>query len=181
MVALFEDSQVGGFYLTGSDVPALFIRTRPDYDGAVPNGNSIAAENLIRLAELTGDQKWFKHGEKILAFYQQDLKTRPASLTQLLSAADLWLGSRSEIVIAAPQAESANEMLREIRNRFLPRTVVLLRTPETHVSLLEEVAETIKGRTAIDGKLTIYLCEDFVCKQPMIEEAAFLKALGELR
>ncbi len=181
MIELFEDPNSGGFYLTGSDADKLFIRTRPDYDGAVPNGNSIAVENLIRLTEFTGDSKWLKHAEKVLVWYQEQLKSQPASLTQMTVSADLWLSPRSEIVIAAPAGISADKILRQIRKRFLPRTVILLRSPELNIPLLEELAETVKDRPAVGGKVTIYLCENFVCKQPIVELDAFVEALEELQ
>lgn len=181
MITLFEDSQAGGFYLTGSDAELFFIRTRPDYDGAVPNGNSIAAENLLRLAELTGDQKWLQPVEKVLAFYQEDLKKRPASLTQMLTVVDQWIGPRSEIVVSVPPGKTADETLKVIRSHFLPRTVVLLRRSQADDSLLEEVADSVKGHVPVDDKVTIYLCENFICKQPMVEFDVFQKAMEELK
>ena len=182
MTDLFEDKQTGGFYLTGKDAQELVVRTRPDYDGAIPSGNSVAAIELIRLAELTGQKKWMVPAEKVLELYQNDLKIRGTSLTEMLIAADFWLGPRSEIVIAGPTRQpKTRETLGQLRKHFLPRTVVLLRDLETNIQLLEEIAETVKGRQAIDGEITFYLCENFVCKQPITEQDEFLKAVKELR
>ena len=182
MTALFEDKQTGGFYLTGSDAEELVVRTRPGYDGAIPSGNSVAATELIRLAELTGQKKWMASAEKVLQFYQDDLENQGTSLTDMLIAADFWLGPRSEIVVAGQLRQpEAQAVLGQLRKHFLPRMVVLLRDSEMNLPLLEEIAETVKGRNAIDGKVTIYLCEDFVCKQPMTEQAEFSKAIKALR
>jgi len=182
MIALFEDEQTGGFYLTGSDTQNLIVRTRPDYDGATPSGNSVAVTELIRLSELTGNREYFVHAQRILMLFQEDLRNRGASLTELLSAVDLWLGPRSEMVIVGNiSSDQIQRVLKDIRGRFLSRTVVLVRDPESNAERLDQIAEIVKVHELIDGKVTIYLCEDFVCKSPIMEYDAFHKAIKELR
>ena len=182
MTELFSGKEVGGLYLTGKDVQGLIVRTRPDYDGAVPSGNSVAATVLIRMAELTGQKEWLTHAEKILAHYQQDIKSRGTSLAQMLIAVDLWLGPRSEIVIAGRiRSTQTQKILKSVRGQFLPRTVVLVRDPETNADKLDPIAAIVKAHEPIEGKVTVYLCEDFVCKRPMTEYGVFQKAVKELR
>ena len=182
MIELFSDKEAGGLYLTGKDSQGLIVRTRPDYDGAVPSGNSVAATTLIRLAELTGEKEWLMHAEKILAHYQQDIKSRGTSLAQMLIAVDLWLGPRSEIVIAGGiQSTQTQKILKSIRGQFLPRTAVLVRDPETNSDKLDQIAEIVKAHEPIEGEVTVYLCEDFVCKRPITEYGVFQKAMNELR
>ena len=181
MIVLFEDEQTGGFYLTGSDAENLIVRTWPDYDGAVPSGNSVAATELIRLSELTGKREYFTHAQKIVMLFQEDLKNRGATLTELLSAADWWLGPRSEIVIAGKIGSGqTQQILKDIRKHFLPRTVVLVRDPETNADKLDRISEIVKAHEPIKGKVTVYLCEDFVCKTPITDYKDFQKAIKEL-
>ncbi|MHC5138277.1 MAG: thioredoxin domain-containing protein, partial [Planctomycetota bacterium] len=182
MIALFEDENGGGFYLTGSDAHGLIVRTRPDYDGATPSGNSVAAAELIRLSELTGNKDYFEHAQKVLMLFQDDLKNRGHSLTEMLSAVDLSLGPRSEIVVAGKiSSGSTQKVLKGIYGRFLPRTAVLVRDPKTNAIELDKITEMVKAHKMIDGKVTVYLCEDFVCKSPITEHEVFHKAIKELR
>jgi uncharacterized protein YyaL (SSP411 family) len=182
MVDLFSDKQAGGFYLTGSDTEELIVRTRPDYDGAIPSGNSIASAELIRLFELTGNRAYFDHAQKVMAIFGEDLKERGHSLTELLSAVDFYLGPRSEIVIAGNISSTQTQrILKEIRQRFMPRTSVLLRDPETNASALDSISELVRAHIMIDEKVTVYLCEDYVCKSPMTEYGTFIEALQGLR
>ncbi|MHC5017655.1 MAG: thioredoxin domain-containing protein, partial [Planctomycetota bacterium] len=168
MTALFEDEKNGGFYLTGSDTQNLIRRTRPDYDGATPSGNSVATAELIRLFELTGNRDYFLTAQKTLRLFQEDLKRRGTSLTELLAATDLWLGARTQIVIAGKlQADPTQKILKSLRGHFLPRTVLLVRDPETNAQELDRVAAIVKAHDPIEGKVTVYLCEDFVCKSPV--------------
>jgi hypothetical protein len=137
---------------------------------------------LIRLSELTGNREYFTHAQKILTFFQEDLKNRGTSLTELLTAADLWLGARSEIVVAGKlRADPTQNILKSLRGNFLPRTVILVRDPETNAQELGQVASIVKAHDPIEGKVTVYLCEDFVCKSPITEYDAFLKAIKELQ
>ena len=45
----------GGYFLTAADAEGLVVRPASTSDDATPNPNSIAAQNLLRLAALTGD------------------------------------------------------------------------------------------------------------------------------
>ncbi len=50
---LFEDKEHGGFFSTAAGDASLLMRMKDDYDGAEPSGNSVAALNLLRLAQMT--------------------------------------------------------------------------------------------------------------------------------
>ncbi len=52
----------GGYFLTASDAEGLVVRPASTSDDAIPNPNSIAAQNLVRLAALTGDMRMARAG-----------------------------------------------------------------------------------------------------------------------
>jgi len=53
-------------------------------------------------------------------------------------------------------------LLAEVRQRFLPNTVLALKKPD-EVSLLP----LLEGRTLLDGKPAAYVCENYTCKLPV--------------
>ena len=59
------------------------------------------------------------------------------------------------------------------------RVVLILRYYED--LKITEIAEIVKAHEPIEGEVTVYLCEDFVCKSPMTEYDAFLIAIKELQ
>ena len=55
MIEHFWDERQGGFFQTSNDHEALIARPKDFTDNAVPSGNSVATDVLLRLAALTGD------------------------------------------------------------------------------------------------------------------------------
>jgi uncharacterized protein YyaL (SSP411 family) len=91
MVKYYGDPKAGGFYYTSSDHEKLFARSKDQYDGAQPSGNSAAAGNLVRLWQKTGNEQYRKLAEKSLKAFAGGLKTNPASLTTMCEALALYL------------------------------------------------------------------------------------------
>src|SRR5262249_49077979 len=58
MVELHADAKLGGFFYTANDHEKFFARSKDQFDGAQPSGNSVAARNLVRLAVKTGDERY---------------------------------------------------------------------------------------------------------------------------
>ena len=57
----------GTYYLTAADAEGLVIRPAATTDEATPNHNAVAAQNLIRLALVTGDDRWREKADRLIA------------------------------------------------------------------------------------------------------------------
>ena len=55
----------------------MFIRPKDIYDGALPSGNSIAALNMMRLYEFTGNTKLKDNVEEMLYNFGGDINANP--------------------------------------------------------------------------------------------------------
>jgi len=86
MIDLFGDEQNAAFYLTAGDSERLIVRTTPDYDGAVPSGNSVAALVLLRLGLLTMDEDIRGRADSLLNAFSARLARSPVSLSAMLAA-----------------------------------------------------------------------------------------------
>ena len=66
LLDLFWDDEHGGVFTTGHDAEALIARPKDLMDNATPGANGLAAVGLLRLAALTGDDRYREHGEAIV-------------------------------------------------------------------------------------------------------------------
>ena len=61
---LFWDDAEGGYFFTSSDHEKLLARAKKPVDGAMPSGNSVAAGNLLYLANTLKDDKYRQRAKK---------------------------------------------------------------------------------------------------------------------
>ena len=181
MIELFPDQQQGGFFLTGKDSEKLIVRTKPSSDGAIPSGNSIAALVLLKLGRLTMNQRFTELSSNVLEAFSQQLEQSPAYSSAMLTALSFWLGPTQEIVIAGnAETTDTKQMLKLLRSKFLPNAVVLLHEQGQKGSAIEQIVPFVKNQTAINGKATAYVCENYVCNRPVNRIDDFDKMLSDI-
>ncbi len=183
MIELFSDSddEKGGFFFTGSDAEKLIVRTKEIYDGAVPSGNSVAALCLLRLGRMTGRTDLESVADALLEEFSGPVSGSPTAYTQVLIALDFALGPGREYVIAGERSTNDTEsMIRMLAERFMPRSVTLFRPVGEGASEITAIAPMLEGMTAVDGKPTAYICENFRCAAPAVGMADMKKRLEEI-
>ena len=163
--ALFADPQNGGYFGVTNDDPNIFLRMKEDYDGAEPSANSIAALNLLRLEQMTGDEELGEFGRLTIAAFGEQLRRIPTAMPQMLVALQFAMVKPKQIVIAA-SSDQATDLLREIHARFIPNKVLLLADQEAGQNWLGSQREFLKTVTQIEGRPTAYVCENFACQLP---------------
>ena len=94
MLEFHGDKKLGGYYFTAHDAEKFFARSKDQYDGVQPAGNSLAARNLMRLSKLTGDAKYEKEAERTFKFFAGSLKSHGPSLVTMALAVDLYVEGR---------------------------------------------------------------------------------------
>ena len=168
MIQLFWDSTDGGFYFTGQNHESLITRPKDFFDNATPSGNSVAADVLLRMAAVTGRDDYRRKAEQIIVTAAGFLKQYASGFGRMLAAADFLAGPSKEVAIVG----SPDSFLAVLRRQYFPRTVIAAGDEADRVALLRD-------RPMIDGKPTAYVCENFTCKQPVVDFAAFEKQLKE--
>ncbi|MFQ5457567.1 MAG: thioredoxin domain-containing protein, partial [Myxococcota bacterium] len=180
--AHFRDEKSGGYFMTPSDGEALIARQKPAHDGALPSGNSVAALNLLRLAEFTSDDAYRERSDAVVRGASAVLLRGPRSLTKMLSALDFRHDLPKEIVLvkATPEGD-AGPLLAELRRAFVPNRVIAVTAGGEAASKLAQTVPLAEGKTAIDGKTTAYVCEREVCALPTSDPEVFAKQIGSVR
>jgi uncharacterized protein YyaL (SSP411 family) len=96
MVRYHAERDHGAFYYTSNDHEKLFARAKDQYDGAQPSGNSLAAQDLVRLWVKTGDERYEKLAEKTIKGMAAPLKLSPSSLTGMALALSMYLDGKKK-------------------------------------------------------------------------------------
>src|SRR5262249_1966803 len=97
----YADLELGSYFLTADDAEGLLLRPHSTADDATPNHNAVEAQNLIRLAPLTGVDRWREKADKLLENVLSAAGDNLFGHVALLNALDLRLRS-AEIVVTGP-------------------------------------------------------------------------------
>lgn len=143
----FLDSGTGGFYLYGRDAEQLVLRPKETYDGAIPSGNSVMAYNLVKLWQITQDEKLKTKAEKQLDFMISEAAEYPMGHSFFLLALSKYLNPPLRIVCVRKSKE-------DYIGKFpLDANVKMITGEDEEYRLL-------------DGKTTYYVCGDSGCLPP---------------
>jgi len=145
----FRDEN-GGYFLYGADNEALILRPKEAYDGAIPSGNSLMAWNLVRLAQLTGDEIYQQEARQQLDFLAQEAAQYPTGHAMfLLAQLNHECPPTKVVVVLAKGANTSN----------LPLQLPM----DAAITLLEEATDEYPLK---DEKTTYYICHGHSCLPP---------------
>jgi uncharacterized protein YyaL (SSP411 family) len=162
MLDLFWDDRVGGLFTTGRDAEALVVRGKDVVDGAVPSANSVAAVALLRLAALSGEERFASAGERIVALAAPLLDEQPLAVADLV-AATAWTDGGTQVVVAGDRPD----LLDVVRDRWLPDAVVTWGEPSASPLWLDRPSGAA------------YVCRHFACRTPAHDAATLAAQLDE--
>ncbi len=165
--ARFADPASGGFFTTGDDAPDFIVRPQDFFDNATPSENSLAADALLRLAAVTGEESFAADTRRLLALLGPAMTQYPTSFGMLLGAYERALTPSLEVAIVGPDDGVAHH-LGAPGHAERGRRVESRRRPSAATPLLE-------GRP-FTGASMAYVCEHFACRRP-VGTAAELEAL----
>jgi len=177
----YIDALGGGYFQTADNADALLAREKPSRDGAIPSGNSVAALNLLRLAELTGDHQYSDTVIPIFSAFSDLMDSNPVAISEMLLALDFYLSKRVEIVlITPPDGKGLDAMLAPVRATFYPNRVLVTAAEDEQLESHAEINPLLEARVARNGQTTVYLCQNYVCGFPTADPAVFAEQLTAL-
>jgi len=150
---------------------------KDDNDSAEPAASSIAALNLLRLAQFRDDKKLDERARKTIDGFAPTLSHFASAMPQMLVAVDYSLSKPRQIVVAGKIDDNETKaLLAEVHRHFLPRKILILADGSEGQKFFSEKNEAISAMSPVDGKPAAYVCENFTCKAPVTDR----KALGNL-
>jgi uncharacterized protein YyaL (SSP411 family) len=164
-VELFQDDERGGFFDTPADGERLVARRKDLDDNPTPAGNSMLAYVLLRLSRIWGDDELERKAVGVLRLMRDLLPQVPSAFGWALCALDLYLSPPREIAIVGAPGDA---VARKALASFEPNAVVAF-GPAEDIPLLT-------GKTRVDGKPALYVCERFACRAPLTDPGALADA-----
>jgi uncharacterized protein YyaL (SSP411 family) len=158
-----------GRYVSGSRLPEQIAAAIDESDLATPSANSQSAMNLLRLGQLTDNERWRNRAATIIATFSSRLAS--ASMPALAAALSRSLAPERQLVIAGDRRDAATRaLMRVATQRFHPNLTLLFADARLPIQTPKPPPRP---------RAAAYLCEHYVCKLPISDPAALAAALAE--
>ncbi len=161
----FQDPSQGGFFFTGKHHEKLIQRQKTLQDDALPNGNGIAAQSLLKLGHLLGDNRYLKAAESTLRTAWEAMQRAPLGHATLLTALQQYLEPAAQVILIGPEDQCL-----EWRKK-LPVLDIRCYLPGRDTGHLPGLL----AHYNVEGPVTAYVCSGQRCLPPVTE----LKSLQE--
>ena len=161
LLRLFLDPDEAGFFTTGHDAEPLVVRPKDLFDDATPSANSLAANGLLRLSTLTGDERYVAPAVAILEMLTGPMRSHATGFAYTLGALERYVRATIEIVIVGDPTDARTQELRaEVTHRLVPASVLLV-TPDADTTI------PLLADRPVRNVPTAYVCEHYACREPV--------------
>ncbi len=167
----FQDTRKGGFYFTADDHEPLIQRPKPIHDDALPAGNGIAAQVLLKLGHLLSHMPYLVAAERTLKWAWPTLEQSPVACSALLTALEDYFEPGQTIILRGTVADMESWRDR-CTKPYAPHRLTL--AIPNHATTLPGILAQRRGR---DGVLA-YVCSASQCSPPIAEWAELASELG---
>ena len=172
----YANGETGTYYLTAADAEGLVIRPASTADEATPNHNAVAAQNLVRLALLSGGDLWREKADRLIAGVAPHAVENLYMHMALFNAVDLRL--RAAEIVVTGEGAGADALLAAAR-KMPPLDRVIL-----HARSADALPSAHPARAQIEaakGQAQAFVCVGQTCSLPVTEEPGLFGALKSMR
>ncbi|MFT4092969.1 MAG: thioredoxin domain-containing protein [Niabella sp.] len=154
----------GYFYYTPKGQEDVIVRKKEVYDGAIPSGNAVMAQNLMALGILFDNTEWLQRAQSMIVGLSNVAIKYPTSFGIWLNGLYQIISGTKEIVLIGDYEKALQQLMRE------PQPFSIIMAAEK----ADDTYPLLKDRNT-DQALAIFLCENYTCKKPVhsIEELLY--------
>ncbi len=198
--ARFRDPGDGTYFTVATDGEQLIARPRELLDNAVPATSSVMTDVHLRLAALTGDLEHLDRAEQTITTLAGTVTRVPTAFGALLGAIERRLGHQTEVAVVGPPSPERDALTAVYRRTWRPSAVLAVGPPEgtddagaadtgTDDAAAGGAGDRTPDAPAVpllvdrplrDGRPTAYVCQQFVCAQPVTSPDALDAQLADV-
>ena len=167
VVRHFYDNHSGMFFYTSDIDPKLIARKMEINDNVIPASNSAMAKNLFYLGKLFYNDDFLKLSEKMLQNVKDDIKKSGSYYSNWAILLANFVYQPYEIAICG---ENAADYRIAFEQHGISSAIFAGSINKSDLPIL-------KGRYK-EGKTTIYVCKDRVCKMPVYSVEDAIRLIG---
>lgn len=174
-------STKGAFFFSHENHDSLLLRRCEFNDGSEPSGNSVHAENLIRLYQITGDESYKEMAEDIFKAAKSLFSQQPQSCSYMMNALLRYFDKKAIVLVAAiDENMTLDQELRSfIRENYSPHIIIIWKYKSSEEQLLLELPH-LADKTLVDGQSALYLCTREKCFPPILKIEDLKKEISSL-
>jgi len=179
---LFWDAENGGFFQVATQGDQLVLRLKPVHDGALPSGNAVAAENLVRLGVLTSNGELLDMAQRTFVAFGPLVEDTPSQYSSLLAGHRLATGNAYIAIIVGNPGDADLKMLRDaVDTAYAPATLLVVLEGDTAHEEISGVIPAAVGHTTLDGEAVAHVCDRQMCALPITEADALVEMISTRR
>jgi uncharacterized protein len=162
--------QSGLLDMAATDAGDVIVRLSPTADDAIPNAHPVYLSALLRLAGLTGEERWLARADELFERLSGPVRGNFLGHAGILNALDFRLRAK-EIVTAGPARKALYEAA--LSSPFTARTVMDIDRPE-------EIPQGHPARAQVEaaGEAAAFVCSRGSCSLPVREKEALIESIG---
>src|SRR6478736_2835129 len=169
----YADPDTGGYYLSADDASDLLLRPHSTSDDATPNPNAVAAQNLVRLSVLAGNDTWRQKADQLIEAILSAVERNLFGHVALLNALDLRLRG-AEIVATGRETERFAQAA--LKLPYVDR-IVLRAKSSADLPAAHPAHEKIKAAQAS----AVFICIAERCSLPVTNADAIAATVANMR
>ncbi|MEC9309151.1 MAG: thioredoxin domain-containing protein [Chloroflexota bacterium] len=174
MIILFWNSELGGFYDTGHDHESLVVRPRDIFDNAQPCGGSVAADVLLRLSIVTGNEDYISKASTSMKGLHQLMARAPGGTAHWLSALDSYVNAPKEIAIIGTGNNIETQTFKNVVfETYVPNKVLVGKNKNDQGI----DSPLLQDKDTDNNSPVAYVCQNYTCQYPARDTATFTEQL----
>ena len=175
----YANAENGGYFLSAADAADLVVRPSATLDDATPNANALAAENLVRLAVLTGQHAWREQADRLFEGILTRAGDNLFGHLALLNALDLRLRA-AEIIVTGQDAQ-AQALLAAARKLPFVDRIVLRAADALQAPGRDAMHDAIRAKVEASAESAAFVCLGETCSLPVTQPPAIAETIAAMR